>query len=129
MLFQILDWNYFNENEGDDEPSTYKIRLFGRTSDNKTVYVKVNNFYPYFYVEIDKYMSTNKINIFIDNIKKNVYPQTAVDGFFRYEIEKKHNLYGFTDNEEFTFLKLPRLAFLPTVFRPHSYCGYSMKFQ
>ena len=40
MIFQIVDWNYFHE-EDDDGIKPYKIRLFGRTKENKTIYVCV----------------------------------------------------------------------------------------
>jgi DNA polymerase elongation subunit (family B) len=105
MLFQIVDWNYFHE-EDEDGVKQYKIRLFGRTKENKTIYVKVNNFNPYFYVEIDRTMRKDKINLLMEEVKKKVYPKENVDGFMKYEIEEKYKFYGFTNATKFPFLKL-----------------------
>ena len=61
MIFQIVDWNYFHEDD-DEGIKQYKIRLFGRTKEDKTIYVCVENFNPYFYVKIDKTMRKEKID-------------------------------------------------------------------
>lgn len=105
MIFQIVDWNYFHE-EDDEGIKQYKIRLFGRTKENKTIYVCVENFNPYFYIEIDKTMRKEKIEQLICDVKKKVYPKENVDGFLKYELEEHHNLYGFTNSAKFPFLKL-----------------------
>jgi len=105
MLFQIVDWNYFHE-EDEDGLKQYKIRLFGRTKENKTIYVKVNNFNPYFYVELDKTMRKDKIISLVEEVKKKVYPKENVNGLVKWEIEEKHNFYGFTNYGKFPFLKL-----------------------
>jgi DNA polymerase elongation subunit (family B) len=105
MIFQIVDWNYFHE-EDDDGIKQYKIRLFGRTKENKTIYVCVENFNPYFYIEIDKTMRKEKIEQLINDVKKKVYPKENVDGLLKYELEEHHNLYGFTNSAKFPFLKL-----------------------
>jgi DNA polymerase elongation subunit (family B) len=82
MIFQIVDWNYFHE-EDDDGIKQYKIRLFGRTKENKTIYVCVENFNPYFYIEIDKTMRKEKIEQLMNDVKKKVYPKENVDGSFK----------------------------------------------
>jgi len=105
MIFQIVDWNYFHE-EDEDGMKRYKIRLFGRTKDNKTIYVRVDDFNPYFYVEIDKSMRKDKIIALLEDVKKKVFPKENVDGLLKYETEEKHNLYGFTNAAKFAFLKL-----------------------
>lgn len=105
MLFQILDWNYFHD-EDDDGNKTYKIRLFGRTKENKTIYVCVDNFYPYFYIGLDDNIKKNSIHTLVENIKKLVKPKELADGLLKYEVEEKKNLYGFTDGKLFKFLKL-----------------------
>ena len=105
MIFQIIDWNYFHE-EDDDGMKQYKIRLFGRTKENKTIYVQVDNFHPYFYVEIDRLMRKDKIIALIDEVKRKVYPKDNVDGLLKWEIEEKHNFYGFTNAAKFPSLKL-----------------------
>ena len=92
IQFQILDWYQYDEetevtnNEiihayEDDEPETklgYKISLFGRTDNYKTIHVKVEDFTPHFYIEIpsywakNKYTQTTKIMQLVSHIKHNV---------------------------------------------------------
>ena len=106
IIFQIIDWNFFHEDCEEHEQKQYKIRLFGRTKENKTIYVRVDNFTPFFYIEIDKSMRREQINMLINDVKQMVYPKENVAGLLDYIIEEKHNLYGFTDYSKFSFLKL-----------------------
>ncbi len=110
-LFQILDWNAHHEEvyEGDDDNEIvnkmYKIRLFGRTKDNKTIFVKVNNFYPYFYIKLHSSFRSNKLKQLTDDIKKRVYNKFQ-DGLMKSEIVNKHDFYGFSNHSKFQFAKL-----------------------
>ncbi len=105
MIFQIVDWNYFHE-EDEDGIKQYKIRLFGRTKENKTIYVRVDNFNPYFYVQIDRSMRKDKIISLMEEVKKKIYPKENIDGLLKYDIEEKYIFYGFTNYTKFPFLKL-----------------------
>ena len=122
-IFQILDWNYYHE---EVEPETeekdekrkiasqkeYIIRLFGRTNTNKTIYVKVNKFTPYFYIEIDENWRSDKVNKLINYVKDNVTIKSGDswvkcgNGLIDYKIENHHKFRGFTNFKKFTFVKL-----------------------
>jgi len=105
MLFQVIDWNFYHELD-EEGSKVYKIRLFGRTNDNKTIYVCANNFKPYFFVKLDKFIRRDKIAQLIEDVKKRVYPKENVNGLIKYETEEWHDLYGFTDYSKIPFLKL-----------------------
>lgn len=128
VIFQILDsysqdLKVLNETEtlkeveyirNDDDvyvpkkQDTYKyeliIHLFGTTADGKSLRVSVNNFQPYFYIELpdslkstynaflEKFQNTLKNNSFFESIEK--------------EYIKKQKLYGYTNNAQFPFVKL-----------------------
>lgn len=118
MLFQILDWNYYHEetNEDNEEEKIgkdYVIRLFGRTDDNKSIYVKVTNYTPYFYIEIDEKWRNDMVDKLIDHTKSQVNIKNEDEkwvncgnGLIKYQIEKKYKFRGFTNFKKFTFVKL-----------------------
>lgn len=114
VSFQVIDWvsGVYDDEEG---VSKYLIELFGRDIDNKSVYVKVKNFTPYFFIEIDKKWSTVQIDTLLNYVKTRVsgnekYRQLEegyyVNNFIDYRIVEKHRFYGFTDYSKFKFMQL-----------------------
>ena len=63
VVFQIIDWKGCHRTNGDEE--LYAIRMFGRTAEGKTVYLRVDGFTPYFYVEIPKQWDKLSIKLLI----------------------------------------------------------------
>jgi DNA polymerase elongation subunit (family B) len=122
VIFQIIDWSQFHEvetNETDEsdelekelgvqpeEYSIYKIGLFGRTIDNKSIYVTLNNFTPYFYIKVPLEWNQNKVFTLINYLKTNIGNRTAVKGFKNFEIVERKDLYGFTGYKDFKFVRL-----------------------
>ena len=104
ILFQATSWDNFDY-EDDEGNKKYKARIFGRTLDSKTVYVEVNHFTPYFFVEIPKKWRINQINIFISTIK-NLVNEDFKQSLVAYNQVDKHKFYGFTNNELFSFVRL-----------------------
>jgi len=98
VKFEILDWDYFQD-------EVYYIRLFGRTIDNKTIYLQVNDFYPEFYVEVFDNIRKYQIEETLSTIKYRV-PEVLRDNLIHYDLVKKHKFFGFTNNKDFTFLRL-----------------------
>ncbi len=122
-IFQVLDWNSYNECDSDGQ-NKFTIRLFGRTPDDKTIHVKVTDFKPYFYVEIPKRWNAGHIDIFVNLIlsqikskkpkKKpsdnsddspNEEPETEENLLFKYEVVDSHKFDGFTNNGVFKFIR------------------------
>jgi DNA polymerase elongation subunit (family B) len=105
IIFQPIDWSYTHEQD-DDCSNIFVIRLFGRTKQNKTIYVKVVNYLPYFYVEIPIEWDEYKGRILYNYLKKNVYPKEFASNLIKCEIVKRYKFYGFTNNTLFKFAKL-----------------------
>src|SRR5277367_50774 len=104
VIFQLVDWRSCNETD-DSNKNTFVIRLFGRTKDNQTVYTKVTNFKPFFYVEIPKSWSDTDVTKFITGVKSKVRKELH-EGLYDYKIVEKHKFYGFTNYAKFKFVKL-----------------------
>src|SRR5437867_168298 len=110
VKFQILDWSsYHEEIDGEDDTTKkiFTIRLFGRTEkpDNKTIHVQVNGFTPYFYVKIPDTWKSVHVELFMREVKNRVQYQFR-ESIQSYDVQKKHNFYGFTNKALFTFLRL-----------------------
>ena len=71
IIFQILDWSWYHEEDtSDDSMQKYVIRLFGRTPKNETIYVKVNNYTPFFYIEVPNSWRDYMTSILLAEVKK-----------------------------------------------------------
>ena len=101
LVFQLLDIDQFH-----DDNDEYKIRLFGKTLEDKSLYVEVTGFRPHFYVEIPENWRDWHIKKFISHIKEIIYPKELASNLVNYEVVKKCIFYYFTDYKKFTFLKL-----------------------
>ena len=122
IYFQIIDWNQCHEmttTEDSSETSLekelggnieekleYKIRLFGRTRENKSIFVNVENFTPYFYIEIPTTWTKTKSFLLISHIKKKIANKKITDGLKDFSIIEKKKFKGFTDYKDFKFIRL-----------------------
>lgn len=108
LIFNVLDWRELNEEVSydDDIKEVYVIKLFGRTVDNKSVYVRVEDYIPHFYVEIPDNWNTSNIVKLVDYIKKRNNLQQYQNCLIGYDSVKRHKLYGFTANKEFNFIRM-----------------------
>ena len=100
--FNILDWSTCHE-ENEEEKKEFVIRVFGRTDTNKTIFVKIKKFTPYFYVEIPDFFTKQHIEYFIKYLNENV---STKDRLKKYNIVNKKKCWGYTDNKNFKFLQL-----------------------
>ena len=104
LEFQLLDINYYHTvSENDDKQ--FNIMLFGKTRDDKSVYVHVDGFTPFFYVEMD-HSWRGEIILKIMNHIKNTVSKKNRDGVLSYKLIKKHKFYGFTNEAELSFLQI-----------------------
>ncbi len=118
IIFQIIDWNEYHEGEeqeasdeleeelGVDEKQVYRIRLFGRTSEGKSIYVNVEDYNPFFYVEIPTDWNATKAYSLINYIKGKITNKKILDGFKTFDIIERKKFYGFTAYKNFKFLRL-----------------------
>lgn len=136
VIFQIIDWVQYNKqskinDSGDSDNSddltnsddelenelygtktknetfdSYKIRLYGRTLDNKSIVVNVNNYTPFFYIKVNKDLTESKIRTLIGCIKSKISNPKIVSGLKSFDVLMRKDLYGFTGYKDFKFVRL-----------------------
>lgn len=116
LNFQILDWDTYHEVEEDEDGDISKkftIRLYGTTEDNKKIFVRVDDFTPYFFVQIPKVWRKNKIQIFVDEIRKKVggdrygnSADTNRNSLVNWDVVDRHIFWNFTNYETHNFVRL-----------------------
>lgn len=105
IIIQIIDCDYYHEYDDKDEINKYVVRIYGTTKDDKKVIVKVEDFKPYFFVEIPINWKKEHIIIFIDKLKDKVSNENK-KSIKRYEIVERNKFWGFTDYKIYKFLKI-----------------------
>ena len=101
ILFQAFDWKDANEGS---ESKYYIIRIFGRTSNNESIYVKVLKYNPHFYIELPTtWNNVNNINLINSLLKLNLTYQNSL---IHYDVVHRYKYRGFTNKEKFNFLRL-----------------------
>ena len=120
IVFQIIDWSQYNEIEQLDDSdelelelgikqdnfTRYKIRLYGRTTDNKSIYVNVNDYTPFFYIKIPQEWNVAKAMTLVSFLKSKMTNETVLKGFQNFELVERKDLYGFTGYANFKFIRL-----------------------
>lgn len=122
LEFQIYDFreeNIFpqsNDSDSEDENALpkYVIHTFGKTMDGKSVYCKVTDYTPYFFVELpedwDKKKAKKNIkhmkNYLTSKYNNKVYPRKYKDGLIDIKLVEKLKPQGFTNGKKFLFALL-----------------------
>lgn len=109
ITFQIIDWNWYDtkvDEDDEDDISNFKIRLYGTTDDNKKIYVRVDNFSPYFFVKLKPGQTIIDAKRIIGYIKKKKVRSNMVNSLKSFNVVKKKDFYGFTDYKDFNFIRL-----------------------
>lgn len=126
--FQAVSWSAKDieledsDDDADDYTSNkqYTITIFGRSFDGKSVCVKTA-FNPFFYIEVPENWKHSNALFLVKELRKKLgkrYGSHLVD----YSLQKSKKFFGFTNHEEFNFLKV--------VFKSKiawQYCGKSLK--
>jgi len=125
MEFQIYDYvendekidNDEDENEDEESPKDklleYIIHVFGRTMNDKSVYCRVKNFTPHFYIKLPSSWSVivakNNIKIMENWFKsyenKKVWKKWR-NGLINMQFVSKKYAIGFTNDKEYNFARL-----------------------
>ena len=123
LEFQLYDWlegHDNNEDEEDEEENSsignFIIHTFGRCADGKSVYCKIINFTPYFYIlipsklqsksrfELNEIVKKMEIYFKSDNNKKVYYKYKKT--LKELQLVQMKKAEGFTNNKEFWFVRL-----------------------
>ena len=109
IKFQIISWETLDEEiNGDEVDLEYKIFAFGVTENNQSICVKIDEFKPYFFVKIPDHlqetwsdMKTEQVKFYIRN---KLYK--FKDGLVKVSVVERKDINGFTNEENFKFLKI-----------------------
>ena len=97
LIFQTLDW-YCDDIEGENGYSTYKIFVFGVDQNKNPVTVCINDFCPFFFIEVP----SNWDSTCIYSVKE-AFNNKCIKTI---EFLKRKRYYGFENNKIRSFLKL-----------------------
>ena len=122
LTFNTLDWYEYDEiikkpenimeekkDQNEEEKKNeikrkeYIIKVFGKTKNGESVYLRIYNFTPHFYISYDQSWTDKKIDIFINHIIS-LRPNLQ-HHLINYDVVKKKNFYGFVDKPQ-TYLRL-----------------------
>ncbi len=122
--FQIIDWKEDHELDNDDDeedssegPSddigTYIIHTFGRTLEGKSVYMKIINYTPHFYIKLplnwslsEAKTNTQKMyNYLISDMNKKVWKKFR-SSLVGMDVVERMSAEGFTNGKKFMFSRL-----------------------
>lgn len=117
VTFQAISWQEQDELEDkyedsddeetnesqDDVTKQYKISIFGRTHDNRSVCLRTS-FDPYFFIEIPQNWDTQELKNFIFVFKKRLGKYSVCFKDWKVVLRKKY--YGFTNHATFKFVRL-----------------------
>lgn len=81
------------------------IKIFGKTSEGKNIYLRIINYTPYFHVKIPIAWSKAYVDLFVRTITKKIDSRNQ-DGLDQYDIVTKKEFYGFTNNESNKYVRL-----------------------
>ena len=106
----IEDENIENENNEekkedneDKNRKKYVIKAFGKMKNGESVYLRILDYTPYFYISYDQTWSNRVITYFIDHLK--TIRKSLQHHLVLYDIVEKKNFYGFT-NKKSKFIRL-----------------------
>jgi DNA polymerase elongation subunit (family B) len=108
LIFNVLDWHEFDESiDDDDNNKKYVIKAFGRTENFESVYLRIEDFPPHFYILLPESWKDNleaKYDHLISVLKsKNSSLNTTL---IKYEEIERKKFYGFNAGKKFKFLRL-----------------------
>jgi len=108
--FQILDWSWYDtdvDEDDDNDISKFVIRLYGTTDNDKKIYIRVDNFSPYFYIKLKPRQTLREMRSIIDYLKERGKIKKKFHNYMKSIIlVEKHDFYGFTNYEKFKFVRL-----------------------
>ncbi len=129
VTFQVIEWwaqdeeidDLEDENEDLEEQKKckeeYIIRCFGKTKNGELVKTKIKNFKPFYYIKVNDDFNKVQLKKFLDYVKNHFSLKKKIDDLWvpyynntlevdKCEIISKKDLYGFTNNKTFKFVKL-----------------------
>jgi len=94
VVFQALTW------ESRDTEDEHLISIFGKTEEGKSVCL-TTSFTPYFFIKLPDNITNQKLKTVYDKID-----EQCRDSLLSYSVMKSKDVWGFQNNQEFSFMKL-----------------------
>jgi len=94
VVFQALTW------EARDVDEEHLISIFGKSEDGKSVCL-TTSFTPYFFIKLPGNINIQRIQRIYD-----ILNDGCRDSLIAYSVMKSKDVWGFQNNEEFTFMKI-----------------------
>ena len=106
MLVQILDWYTYDAKDEDDN-EFFKMLMFTKTNDNKSVTLHIDDFPPHFFVEVPKTWAVRQKNLFLNWIIKNIHYKSK-NSLIREKciFMSKKSFYGFDNFNSYNFIRI-----------------------
>jgi DNA polymerase elongation subunit (family B) len=107
LKFQCISWLSEDTDEySDDNENKFYISMFGRTEDGQSVALRTH-FQPFFFIEIPQNWSKTQILQIESALRDRLEHWGKCDSdFLSISTLKRKKFYGFTNNEEFKFVRL-----------------------
>ena len=109
--FQIDNRKYEEEDVSDDDGmkksykdnKVFEIQIFGIDEVGDTYCLFVNNFKPFFYIEVDDDWTRNEVNQFYNKLREEVTKYYS-DSILQCKLIQKKRLYGFDNDKYYNFI-------------------------
>lgn len=108
LTFQITNIKA-DDYTDDDDNSNYRIQIFGLTLAGITVHLIVDDFLPFFYIEVPDEYNELQMKVLLKNIKERLDRRdNEGDNLITTQCKfvKKEKLMGFTNHKKFKFIKM-----------------------
>jgi DNA polymerase elongation subunit (family B) len=112
LRFQVSDWYVDTEEEDEHDEQLYQIYAFGRTKEMESVCLKIENYTPFFYIEIPDRWGKYDISRFVGIIQSRANRRADFKGdmieesLVDYQVVHKKKFYGFDGEQKHKFLML-----------------------
>lgn len=106
MLIQILDWYTYDAKDENDQ-QFFKMLMFGKTKENKTVTLHIDDFPPHFFIKVPKTWNLREKKILLEWIEKHIHYKSKysiIKSKCLYMTRKK--FYGFDNFNNYNFIRL-----------------------
>ena len=110
--FRLFDFQAFddriNVGETDDRfITTFMIRMFGINTDGETCVITVDDYKPFFYIQVPNSFTRERVDALFHEIRDdNAFPKYKKKEFVSAELETHKRLYQFTGDLSYKFVKL-----------------------
>lgn len=99
LIFNILDWN-----EEDEDMTKYVINIFGKTIDKKSVYIKILNFNPRFFILLPEDWTRSNCDDLIRYLKSPNGNKVLDLNYKSYDLIERKKFYGFNGEKNLKFI-------------------------